>query len=87
MRATNTNTPTGKTGALSLAPVGVVFRYMETNGKDYGQNIFIGVERVNIFQESSFTRINGYQFQIDQFQIQFRLQIQMLLSNRKWYSK
>ena len=56
MKSTITNSPTGFSGATSLAPIGASFMYRETSSNNYGNNMIVSSERTDIRQitKSSF---------------------------------
>ena len=55
MKNTKTNNPTGDVGAISLAPIGDSFLYIETSSNNQGENVFCSFERTDIIQISSIT--------------------------------
>ena len=54
-RATETNSPTGQSGATSLPPIGDSFMYVKTSSNNHGNNVFGSFERTDIIQISNIT--------------------------------
>ena len=50
IRTTKTKSPTGKTGATTLPPIGSAFMYIETSGDNHGNNVFVSFERIDTIQ-------------------------------------
>ena len=50
VKLTETNSPTGYSGAASLLPIGNSFLYIETSSINHGINVFASFERTDIFQ-------------------------------------
>ena len=57
IKTTKTNSPTSKSGATNLPPVGNSFMYIETSSNDFGKNVFVSWERIDFIQ---FTNITFY---------------------------
>ena len=56
VRSTKTHSPTGHSGATSLAPIGNSFMYIETSSHNHGhERLFVGWERTDIIQISNIT--------------------------------
>ena len=50
VKSTETNSPTGDSGATSLPPIGTAFLYVETSSGNHGNNVFCSFERTHIIQ-------------------------------------
>ena len=56
IKSTRTNSPTGESGATTLASIGNSFMYIETSSKNHGNdNTFVSIERTDIIQISNIT--------------------------------
>ena len=58
IKSTKTNSPTGQSGATSLAPIGTCFMYIETSANNHNSsndNVFISFERTDIIDISNIT--------------------------------
>ena len=49
VKSTKTHSPTGHSGATSLPPIVDSFMYIETSSDNHGNNVFISIERTDIF--------------------------------------
>ena len=54
-KLTKSNSPTGKSGATSLPPIGDSFMYIETSSNNTGKNVFVSWERTDIIQITNIT--------------------------------
>ena len=89
IKSTKTKSPTGDSGATALPPIGTAFKYIETSGGNYGNNVFVTLERTDIIQITNIT------FYYNRFSIltnislksMGRFRIQLLLEDNKWTSK
>ena len=55
LRSTKTSSPTGDSGATTLPPIGDSFMYIETSSNNYGDNVFVSFERIDIIQITNIT--------------------------------
>ena len=55
IKSTETNSPTGCSGATSLPPIGNSFIYIEASSNKHGHNVFASFERTDIIQISNIT--------------------------------
>ena len=55
IRSTKTSSPTGDSGATTLAPVGDSFMCIETSSNNNGSNVFVSFERTDIIQITNIT--------------------------------
>ena len=55
IRSTKTNSPSSKSGATSLPPIGDSFMYIETSSNNHGPNVFVSWERTDIIQITNIT--------------------------------
>ena len=55
IKTTKTNSPTGKSGASPLAPIGNSFMYIKTSSNNIGENVFVSFERTDIIQITNIT--------------------------------
>ena len=87
IKSTETNSPTGYSGATSLPPIGTAVMYIETTHNNHGHNkIFVSWERTDIIQ------INNINFYYNRFSILTdnsiktagRFRIQKLLKDISW---
>ena len=89
IRATKTNSPTAKSGATSLPPIGDAFMYIETTSNNNGNNVFVSFERIVIIQITNLT------FYYNRFSIltnnnlkaMGRFRIQLLLEDNTWSTR
>ena len=85
--STKTSSPTNNSGASILPPIGDSFMYIETNGNNFGPNVFCSRERIDIIQISNIT------FYYNRFSIQGdlksmgRFKIQILTKDNVWWTK
>ena len=87
-RATKTNSPTGKTGSTSTPSIGDSFMYNEASGNNFGSNVFISFERIDIIQISINTfYYNRYSNPTSILRSTARFRIQLLLPNGQWHPK
>ena len=81
-RATITNSSIGDAEATSLPPVGESFLYIETSGKNYGQNVFLSFERTDIIQIGNITfNYNRFSNPTSNLRSLGRFRIQLLIPN------
>ena len=55
IKSTQSNSPTGDSGATSIPPIGNSFMYVETSSANHGPNVFCSWERSDIIQISKIT--------------------------------
>ena len=87
IKPTITNTPTGSSGATSLAPVGDSFMYIETSSGNSGSdNVFVSRERTDIIRIINITfYYNRFSFlTTDSLEWIGRFRIQLLLGDNTW---
>ena len=80
IRLTKANSPTPKSGATSLPPIGDSFMYIETSSNNQGENVFCCFERIDIIQISN---ISFYfnRFSTSDVKAMGRFRIQLLLGD------
>ena len=86
IKSTETNSPTGYSGASSLPPNGNSFMYIETSSNNHGSNVFVSWERTDIIQISNIT-LYFNRFSIltnDNLKNMGRFRIQLLLDDNTW---
>ena len=84
LQSTQTNSPTGNSGATIRPPIGDSFMYIETSSNNFGQNVFCSWERIDIIQISNITfYYNQFSIQGD-FRAMGRFGIQILSKNNVW---
>ena len=90
IKSTNTNSPTGHSGATSLPPIGNSFMSIETSSNNSGnEKLFVSWERTDIVQVTNIT------FYYDRFSILTndskksigRFRIQLLLEDNSWSTR
>ena len=87
IKSTNTNTPTGYSGAKSLPPIGNSFMYIETSSNNHGHGrVFVSWERTDIIQISNITfYYNIYSTSTnDSFKSMGRFRIELLFEKKTW---
>ena len=55
IKSTKTNSPTGYSVAMSLAPIGNSFLYIEMSSNNHGDNVLVSFEQTDIIQISNIT--------------------------------
>ena len=88
IQSTKTNSPTGDSGATSLAQIGVSFIYIETSSNNNGSKVFVSFARTDI-------QITNITFCYNRFSIltnddhksMGRFRIQLLLADNTWSSR
>ena len=89
IKSTKTDSPTGYSGATSLAPIGNSFMYIETSSNSQGhESVFVSWEGTDIFQISNITFYsNRYSILTnDSLKSMGRFRIQLLLEDNTWSS-
>ena len=89
IKSTQTNSPTGYSGAESSSPIGNSFMYIETSFNNHGNNVFVSFERTDIIQISNIT------FYYNRFSIltnnslksMGRLGFQLFLKDNTWSTR
>ena len=90
IKSTISNSPTGHSGATSLAPIGNSFMYIETSSNNHGHGrVFVSWERTDLIQISNIT------FYYNRFSIltnnskksMGRFKIQLLLEDNTWSTR
>ena len=87
IKSTETNSPTGYSGATSLAPTGNSFMYIEMTHNNHGHNrIFVSWERTDIIQNSNITLYyNRFSNLTDNSKKSAgRFRIQIILKDNSW---
>ena len=87
IKSTQTNSPTGHSGATTLPPIGISFMYIETSGNNSGNyDVFVSWKRIDIIQITNITfYYNRYSISIDDSKKSMgRFRIQLLLENNTW---
>ena len=86
IRSSKTSSPTNYSGATVLPPIGDSFMYIETSTNNYGENVFVSIERTDIIQISYITFYYN-RFSIitnDDIKSMGQFKIQLLLGNNTW---
>ena len=86
IQSTNSNSPTGDSGAASLPPISGSFMYFETSSNNHGANVFCSFESTDIIQITIIT------FYYDRFSVSTndslksigRFRIQLLIDENTW---
>ena len=89
IKSTKTNSPTGHSGATSLAPIGNSFMHIETSSNNHGNKVFVSFERTDIIQNSNITFYNN-RFSIltnISEKSMGRFRIQLLLGDNTWSTR
>ena len=90
IKSTKTNSPTGRSGATNLPPIGNSFMYIETSSNNHGhERVFVSWERTDIIQISNIT------FYYNRFSIltnnskksMGRFRIELLLEDNTWSTR
>ena len=55
MKSTKTSSPTQDSGATTMPPIGNSFMYLETNGNNHEDNVFVSWERTDFIQNTNIT--------------------------------
>ena len=87
IKSTETNSPTGYSGATSLPPIGTAVMYIETTHNNHGHNkIFVSWERTDIIQINNINfYYNGNSILTDNsIKTAGRFRIQKLLKDISW---
>ena len=85
IRATKTNSPTGDSGATSLAPIGSAFMYIKTSSGNNGNNVFVSFERTDIIHITNITfYYNRFSSSDNNLRGMGRFRIQLLLEDDTW---
>ena len=89
IKSTNTNSPTGYSGATSLPPIGNSFMYIETSSSNQGNNVFVSFERIDIIQISNITfYYTRFSFLTnDSLKSMGRFRIQFLVEDDTWSTR
>ena len=90
LKSTNTNSPTGHSGAMSLPPIGKSFLYIETSSNNHGHgSVFVSFERTDIIQISNITfYYNRYSILTnDSLKSMGRFRIELLLEDNTWSTR
>ena len=90
IKSTKTNSPTGYSGAESLAPIGNSFMYIETSSNNYGhERVFVSWERTDIIQISNITFYYNRFSSLtnDSKKSMGRFRIQLLLEDNTWSTR
>ena len=90
IKSTQTNSPTGHSGATNLPPIGTSFMYIETSSNNHGhERVFVSWERTDIIQISNITFYYN-RFSIlnnDSKKSMGRFRIQLLLEDNTWSTR
>ena len=85
LRSTKTSSPTGDSGSTGLPPIGDSFMFVETSSNNYGNNVFVSFERVDIIQITNISfYYNRYSSSNQSLRAMGRFRIQLLLENNSW---
>ena len=87
IKSTQTNSPTGESGATTLPPIGNSFMYVETTSNNHGhERVFVRFERTDIIHVSNITfYYNRYSILTnDSKKAMGRFRIQLLLEDNTW---
>ena len=89
IKSTETNSPTGYSGATSSPPIGNSFMYIETSSDNHGNNVFVSWGRTDIIQISNITFYYN-RFSIltnDSLKSMGRFRIHLLLEDNTWSTR
>ena len=89
IKSTKLNSPTGYSGATSLALIGNSFMYLETSSNNHGNNVFVSFERTDIIQISNI-KFYYNRFSIltnDSLKSMGHFRIQVLLEDNTWSTR
>ena len=89
IKSTKTKSPTGRSGASSLPPIGNALMYIETSSNVQGKNVFVSFERTDIIQ------ISNVSFYHNRFSLMTndskksigRFKFQLLLHDSTWSTR
>ena len=85
VKSTKTNSPTGDSGSTTLPPIGDSFMFIETSSNNYGNNVFVSFERIDIIQITNISfYYNRYSSSNQNLRAMGRFRIQLLLENNSW---
>ena len=88
IKSTITNSPTGKSGAMNIPPIGNAFMYIETSGNNNGENVFCSFERTDIIQITNITfYYNRFSSSDTTLRGMGRFRIQLLLDDNTWSTR
>ena len=88
LRSTKTNSPTGESGATILPPIGDSFMYIETSSNNYGNNVFVSLERTDIIQNTNISfYYNRYSSSNQKLRAMGLFRIQLLLEDNTWSTR
>ena len=88
-KSTETNSPTGYSGATGLPPIVNNFMYTETSSSNHGNNVFVSWERTDIKQISNTTFYHNRVSILtnDSLKSMGRLRIQLFLEDKTWSTR
>ena len=83
IKSTKSKSPSSKSGATSLPPIGSAFMYIETSSNNHGNNVFVSFERTDKIQ---ITNISFYYNRLsiltdDNLKNMGRFRVQLLLGD------
>ena len=85
IRSTETNSPTGSSGATTLPPIGNALMYIETSSNNNGNNTFAFFQRRDIIQVTNITfYYNRFSSSDSNLRGLGRFRIQLLLEDNTW---
>ena len=85
IKSTKSSSPTGSSGATSLAPIGNAFMFIETSSNNHGNNVFVSFERTDIIQITNITfYYNRFSSSDNNLRGMGRFRIQLLLEDDTW---
>ena len=86
VETTKTHSPSSRSGATSVPPIGDSFTNIETSSNNHGNNVFVSFERTDIIQSTNITfYYNRFSILTDcNFKNKGRFRIQFLLDDNTW---
>ena len=88
IKSTKTQSPTEKSGATGLPPIGNSFMYLESSGNNNGDNTYVKLIRTDIIQITNISfYYNSFSITDENLRAMPRFRIQILLENGNWENK
>ena len=88
IKSTKTQSPTENSGATELPPIGNSFMYLESSGKNNGDNTYVKLIRTDIIQITNISfYYNRFSISDENLRAMTRFRIQILLENGNWENK
>ena len=89
IKSTKTNSPTSNSGAISLPPIGNAFMYIDTSSNNFGDGVYVILERTDIIKNTNITfYYDGFSILIeDSLKSMLRFTLQLLIDNNIWKTR